>query len=91
MSVIYSGEDGFLNLAALAIHNHGAQDDRATRIAIRLLTEYYNADNKAFHPDSLRPLSFRDTPMHNAIAHLVAVGNNLLRNKPHSLPFLKKL
>lgn len=61
------------NLADLAIQKRHGSDDIATEIAATLLTQYYTADNTAFDSSALKPLSFRDGAMHQAIEKLSAV------------------
>ena len=63
------------NLAQLARQSHKDGDQEATEIAVGLLQEYYYTNNKAFAPENVKPLSFRDGPVHKAIETLEATEN----------------
>ncbi len=58
------------NLAEFGRVNGGAHILRADEIAVGLLQEFYHADNKAFASENLKPLSFRDGAMLEALKTL---------------------
>lgn len=71
----YHNEDYLIkNLAQLARHSVLPDaDQKATKIAVALLDEYYTADNEAFA--AARELSFRDGAMHKALEKLEGLEN----------------
>ncbi len=63
-----------LNLAELAISGPNG-DAQASIIASQILDDYYAADKAAFAAENLKPLSFRDAPMHKAVQDLENAKN----------------
>lgn len=71
----YMTEDNLVrNLAQLARQSVPEGDHLAIVQAVDLLDEYYYTDNAAFRAE-IKPLSFRDFPVHKAIGILEATEN----------------